>query len=537
MRFFQSRWLRSFATVAALMACLGAGEVRASVESDVIDQAKQLLRSGDPAGCVTLLEPLAAVSPDDVEAQAILGIAKNEIKDYAGAIRALERAKVLDPVNSEIRNQLGLSYAESGDFARALPELEYVFGRAPETPDVGYRLGHIHYSDTRYPPARDVLTVTRASSDEVKQRVLYLLGLTYERLGDPAQADKNLRLAIQAAPNSELAKKVQSIVDETPATTARVSDREKGNTGEPAPTAPLARRKKLGVDAYLAGLYDNNARLDPRTNPADVVVTALRARPGRRSSGGANVAVRPEYSFRDSDGTRLSVNYAGSHTEYASVTGLDFTNHQIGFNAFHQDPANPEGALFAAQFAYDNSDLGSVDFLERYSFAPSITWQNSERATVAFGLVQRRDFAIDSTTVAQEVRDGTLVVAGATHYRFFSGGRTNVRFGLQVDSEDTRGSNYDYDGIRPSAGVAHTFGPDLTLSFDALHHRREYDNVNTVFARGRTDSDTLLIGRASKGITRALTGFVEYTYNEVHSSVPVFEYKREVGSVGLHYRY
>jgi tetratricopeptide (TPR) repeat protein len=290
----QRVWRRALA--AALGALLSAGAAQASLESDTIDQAKALLRQGDAAGCVTVLEPLARISPDDVEAQAVLGIAKNELKDYAGAIEALERAKVLDPVNPEIRNQLGLAYAESGDYARALPELEYVFGRSPETPDVGYRLGRIHYQDTRYPPARDVLSAARSSNEEIKQRVLYLLGLTYERLGDRAQADKNLKLAVAAAPETELAKRVQAILDQTPATTTLA---DQGSSGEPVPTAPLERRKKLGVDAYVSGLYDANARLDPRADP-DPVVTALRARPGRRGSGGFNVAVRPEYSCRTS---------------------------------------------------------------------------------------------------------------------------------------------------------------------------------------------------------------------------------------------
>jgi hypothetical protein len=168
-----------------------------------------------------------------------------------------------------------------------------------------------------------------------------------------------------------------------------------------------------------------------------------------------------------------------------------------------------------------------------------VTFQprSGERATVAYGLVQRREFAVDSQTVREEVRDGTLVLAGATHYRFFGGGRSNVRLGVSVDSENTNGANYDYDGIRPAVGVSHTFGRDLTLSLDALHHRREYDSVNNVFNRGRTDSDTLVIARASKRFTRALTGFAEYTHNNVQSSIPVFEFSRDIASAGVHFRY
>jgi tetratricopeptide (TPR) repeat protein len=499
----------------------------------IVTEAKRLLRAGDAAATVRLLEPLAAVSPEDVEVHAVLGIAKNELKDYAGAAAALERAKALDPETPEIRNQLGLSYAEMGDFARALPELEYVFGKAADTPDVGYRLGYIHYSETRYPPARDTLADNRPSNRQIEQRVYYLLGLTYERLGNRAESEKNLRKSIQVDPATELAKKITAILDEdgAPKTVAR------GSAGEQSPTAPVkTRRRKLGVDAYLSVLYDDNARLDPKPS-LEPVAAFLRTRPGQRDSQGFNVAVRPEYSFHESERTRASVSYSGSHTEYFDVPGVDFSNHQLALNLFRRESL--EGApLVSAQLAYDTSVLDTSEFLQRYTFAPSITWQNGlKHGTVLYGLVQRRDFAVDPVTVPQEVRDGNLFSGGVTHYRFFGEGRHNVRGGVLLDRDDTDGADYAYVGFRPSIGGSATFGEDLVLSFDALHHRREYDNANAVFGGVRRDADTLLLARLSKPFASGITGFTEFAHNDVHSNIPVFEYQRDVVSAGLHYRY
>src|SRR5205085_1040523 len=125
--------------------------------------------------------------------------------------------------------------------------------------------------------------------------------------------------------------------------------------------------------------------------------------------------------------------------------------------------------------------------------------------------------------------------AGFTHYRLIDGGRHNVRFGFQFDHDDTDGANYEYDGWRPTIGGTADLGHNFSLSADALYHKRDYDNVNSVFGAKRRDNDTLLIGRLSKTFDKGLTAFAEISHNDVRSNINVFEFERNVANLGVHY--
>lgn len=191
-----------------------------------------LLRTGDPAAAVPVLNQALAQQPD-AATQHELGRAYYTLGRLPEAIQALESAVKLDPDLTEARDTLGNMLAESGDLARAETELKEAIRRQPDFANAYGNLGKVLFvkgalaqgeqayqkavalapsnasirfnygvalaQAGRFPEAETQVTAALAA-DPAKAEAHEIMGSLLARRGDWTRAANSYRTALRAQP-------------------------------------------------------------------------------------------------------------------------------------------------------------------------------------------------------------------------------------------------------------------------------------------------------------------------------------------------
>ena len=129
------------------------------------------------------------------------------LKEFEQAITYFQNALKLDPDFADAQKNLSIAYRdagrmygqEKGDLVRAIDYLERAYKELPEDYETVHLLGVSYGVDGQHQKAVQMLTKgTQISPDNAT--AFYNLGLAYQRIGDVAQAQKNLDRAVELDP-------------------------------------------------------------------------------------------------------------------------------------------------------------------------------------------------------------------------------------------------------------------------------------------------------------------------------------------------
>jgi cytochrome c-type biogenesis protein CcmH/NrfG len=205
--------------------------------------AQQYLSEQKPNLAIPELEKVAALDPDNIEAQANLGVLLFFHKDYAHAVPHLQAAIRLKPDLSKIQALLGMAEERTSDFADARKDLEASFPLIQEKKlkvEVGLDLIGLDNQNSDLDSAASVVTALRKADPE-NPEVLYAAYRTYADLSGESMLDLSL-----AAPDS--AQMHQLLAHE---------EIREGNTNG----AIAQYRKAIAIDPRLPGAHFELAEL------------------------------------------------------------------------------------------------------------------------------------------------------------------------------------------------------------------------------------------------------------------------------------
>jgi tetratricopeptide (TPR) repeat protein len=222
-----------------------------------------------------LLRPVLARQPDHVEALYYTGVAYMGKRQPDLAVPVLARARHNAPREGAIGLQLGLAHIALEQYERAQPILEEVFAREPQLDSLGYYVGFLRYRQARHQEALAALRAGRTSDPAVADLTRLYTGLALQRLGLPAEAERELAQIGELRPASPLTAPAERLKS------AIATSRES------------ARRFRAQVRA--GAFYDDNAPTVPDRAGNDPLVSALRDRP--RETTGELLGVTLEYDW------------------------------------------------------------------------------------------------------------------------------------------------------------------------------------------------------------------------------------------------
>ncbi|MDQ3062268.1 MAG: tetratricopeptide repeat protein, partial [Acidobacteriota bacterium] len=153
----------SFIVLTAMISA-GQNKTESINKGDTIEQtiiiAQNLLKKGDAAGAISILQAASQSNPQNEIIKYWLGKAFYSQGNYQKAIENLNLAVDKFPKNTAEQIQsvqmLGLAHYISGQLAEAIPYFEKITQWQPENSEVAYALG-VSYIQTRQPAkSRDV---------------------------------------------------------------------------------------------------------------------------------------------------------------------------------------------------------------------------------------------------------------------------------------------------------------------------------------------------------------------------------------------
>jgi hypothetical protein len=231
-----------------------------------------------------------------------------------------------------------------------------------------------------------------------------------------------------------------------------------------------------------------------------------------------------------------------------------------------------------AQYSYEFLTLAERQFLQRHTVGPFFSQEwNPNNLTQVRAQLQYKNFQTDPP-ITEENRDAFNYLLGFTHFFRFEGDRHFIKVGFEFDKEAAAGFDYSYEGMKALVGFQFTI-PEIEVRFrvDGEFYLRSYRGENfllSVAPNGpgtcwnsqggicakREDFEKLVLatlakdfGRSSKACALPLpwggpapkatnndcfTVSLDFLADLNRSrATPVFEYSRQVVSLGLTWRY
>jgi hypothetical protein len=145
---------------------------------------------------------------------------------------------------------------------------------------------------------------------------------------------------------------------------------------------------------------------------------------------------------------------------------------------------------------------------------------------------------IEGALDRDEDRDGNVFNASAGYILLFKEGRGAFNVIYEFSNDDTDGKNWANTGNR---FIVSCLIPDLlkktslVLSGDIF--LQDYKNTNTVFEKKREDEIYTVSATAIAEIVKALYLNVQYSYIRADSTIAVYDYDRNIYTIGFEYRF
>ncbi len=243
------------AVVSALLVAVSIGFAQSSKQQEIeahARQAQEFLRASRPEDAVREFNAILGLDPNNLDAQANLGVTYYFKGDYAKAVTPLRAAVKLRPDIWKIRALLGMSEKRAGQLQAAQTDMEEAFPHVQEDKlrvQVGMDLIEVYYSESQLEKAAAVVGTLRQIAPE-NTDIVYTAFRIYSNL-----AGESMLTMAMVAPKS--ARMHQMMAQEL--------SRE-GN----AEGAIAHYREAVKLDPHVPGLHFELAEaLNLSPNPAD----------------------------------------------------------------------------------------------------------------------------------------------------------------------------------------------------------------------------------------------------------------------------
>ncbi|MDI6760279.1 MAG: tetratricopeptide repeat protein [Candidatus Brocadiaceae bacterium] len=446
--------------------------------------------------------------PEDPDIPFFIGLAYLYIVRPEDAVPYLQSTIEKDPMYWDAYFQLGTALCTLERFEEALDPLEKVYKVQPQREDLGCLLGMACYRVGRYEEALKYLE-TGVSSDRMRDVVAMYTGLAREKVGKRKESRLGFSDLYTLDPTSVLAEPARRLFD-------------------------VLRMEEVVVRPYrfsatFRAMYDDNVRLIPTENVFGV------GHP--KPSFGQSVFLKGEYSLLKRPKYEINANYGFYQTIYNSDRKFDVQDHIPGLSFIYRGEIGPIGISPRLDYSFDYVLLDYRWFQSRHTARPSLTLTEGPHfMTLLSFTFEGKDYSTRPDFRADN-RDGVNYNAGLTQFLRTADGKHYIKFGYYRDWERTIGDNWDYDANQLLGGAQVTLPKRVQLSADYSWERRRHRNDNIFFGKHRKDTERVISASLSRDFGDHITVFGEYLRRRSSSNLALFDYEKNIYSLGISYRY
>lgn len=494
------------ATIAAALAfAVPAG---ASEESEALDsRGAVLLHEGKLDQARALFEQAVAADPQDPVPLYHRGVVHTREKQYDEAIADFREALRLEPRFDEAALELGIALVESGRAPEARSWLEQAKTKPALEGQAAFFLGIADLREERYEQARAAFELARAKDPTLEVTSRYYLGVVDYRSGEAVSAREHFAFVQQQSPDTAVGREASSFLE------------------------LIRAGEATGTQLYgsLTFEYDTNVILAPAEGLPQQAISD-------QSDGRVTINAGGVYEVWRGDRARFTVGY-----DFYQNVQFELSEYDITDNRPSMALTGDIGPFRAGTFVfYDYYLLDFSNFLQQVTVQPWLVYPQTDDARAEIYLrYEWRDY-LDST---YEILDGNYILGGLRQVFGLGEDRGEVWAGFEAATQDPTepgGDLYAYDAVQGEIALLWNL-PWQIESQAAYRFRYEsYDQASSVFlpvGDPRLDREHR-VGIAFRRPINELISVVAAwigTWND--SNKDVFDYTRQIGSIGVEVRY
>ncbi len=477
-----------------------------AAESSSLEQGISLYRQESYDEAVTLLQKARKEDPSSSLAAYYLGITYKKLQNYKEAKIHLVDAVSLTPKIKEALLELIETLYQLGETKEAEKYIEVAEAGKIKESETAFLKGLVLLKDGDNLGAVAAFENAKKLDSSVSQAADYQIGLAYLKEKRFKEAKGVFKDVMVLDPNSNLA----DFSDEYVKAIKRKEEAEK----------PY----RITVGAY--GEYDTNVLLKPSdvnvaaniTGEADwrEVYTGLGE---YRLKMTDRFSVTPQFSFYRAHQNSIGILNVTSYT--GTVTpNYNFDKGTIGL---------PVG--------YNYTDVGESKYVTTLSATPTLNYllgkTNMAQATFKY---QKNDFARPAI-IPDENRNSNFFAGSLGWYHFFDENRGFFGARYELDKDDTKGSNWRFLGNRFDATVLYPFWEKFKASLAGEIFLQDFDKTNSIFGKDRNDQVYTVSSMLAYNFWKAAELQFRYTFVKDKSNISVYDYNRNIFSLGLEYKF
>lgn len=515
--------VRSFNTFFILLAvtALISAAIPAAATASTLEQGVVQFNQANFEEALPLLTEAVRQSPKNARAFTYLGLTQREMGDWPAALAAFRRARTLAPQDGEVVFRLAEALYHNGVFAEALTTVE----RALERPisrraDLLYLKGRILLKLRRASEAVAAFRQAQAADATLTPAVAYQTGVAYLEEGRYGKAKRIFQGLTTTNPRSDWAIFAQDYL--------RALEKR-------PPAFHLQLLTQLG--------YDDNVLAVP--------FDQTKAGIDRKKDWKVRLFLLGEYTFNAGRPFTLKASYSLDHTHfahnsYATPSGGSLFSQDTLIHTFSLMPSyNTARSISSLQLSYTLQEVDYTTYEEVFTAAPSLTFQFAPRqiGQISFAYSHHNESGsyfekkFGAPLLPAENRDADNYVLGLAYFHPYARGQGLLTLAAEAEQNQAQGSNWDYRGVRLSAGLLQPLGHGFKGHLFLELYRQGFRHTHTLYGKRRDDTTYTLQAALTRKIWNGVKLGLDYRYLRDLSNIVVFSYDRNIYSVTLEYSF
>ncbi len=472
------------------------------------------LQQRDYTQAAEVFERLVQVDPTNTDAKAGWALALHGLGQTDQAIALLEQDDAAGTLRFKTSYVLARLYLAADQPRLAAQRLRQLVAEDPELERTRLWLSKAYFEDEKFLAAYRTLRQVDSADPATGQTTQLAQGIALARLGLRRAATTQFAAHASQSPAAPAARLAESFQ---------------------ASLAEQALEERLSGFVRLAARYDDNANVAPSAAVLGVLVN-------EQDSAGLGVNANLQYQLATAGAVEVSVGYRHFQTINFSASQGDLLDSLLYLRLTTQGMAAEVPWQLALEVAADHLLLDGRSFLTRITTTPAATVVLSdELATTVFMRHTWLNFLgqgnQDDTPQDRDSHDLTL---GVTPTLQLPWERMTLQAGYTFGRNFAQGADYDYDSHRVFVGWTWPVPlplKDVSLTVVGAAAWRDYAQVDSVFGRQRRDLELSCSTLLRLPLAQQTSLLLEYSLTRNDSTLPAFDFRRQVISLGVEYRF
>lgn len=468
------------------------------------------------------------------------GIKLYKQENFDEALPFLQKARKEDPASSLAAYYLGITYKQLQNYKEAKTQLIGAVSLTPKIKEALLELVETLYQLGETKEAMKYIEI--AENEKIKEaQTAFLKGLILLKEGDNLEAvtafekAKQLDSSVSQAADYQIGiaylkekkfKEAKQVFKDVMVLDPNSSLADFSNQYVEAIKRKEEVEKPFRLTVGAAGEYDSNVVLKPSdasvaaniTDQADwrEVYTAVAE---YRQKITDRFTLSPQYSLYRAHQNNIGILNVTSHT-FTLIPNYNFDKGSTGL---------PVG--------YNYTDVGESKYLTTLSATPLVNYLfgNTNMAQLMFKY-QKNDFS-RSPVIPDENRNSNYYAGGLGLYHFFSENKGFFGLHYELNKDDTKGINWQYLGNKFDVTVLYPFMKKFRASLAGQVFLQDFDHTNSVFNIKRNDKVYTASAMLAYNFWKEAELQFRYTYVKDNSNITVYDYDRNIYSLGLQYKF